>query len=166
LLATNPNLAFSVSATTRAQRPNEVHGKDYYFLSLEDFKEKLFNDEFLEHEQVYERIFYGTLKSEIQRIHGLGKSVIFDVDVKGGLNLKKYFKEEALAVFVKVKSIDILAERLQNRNTETPEKRAERIAKANQEILFEKEFDAVLINDNLEETLKKAEDLINHFLAN
>ena len=119
LLSVNKQLAFSVSACTRAQRANEVNGKDYYFLSHEDFKKKLVHGEFLEYEEVYGENFYGTLKSEIDRIWSEGNIVIFDVDVVGGLNLKKYFEEKALAIFVKPPSIEILSKRLKDRSTET-----------------------------------------------
>lgn len=165
LLATISDLTFSVSATTRTKRPTEEHGKDYYFLSVEEFKDKLAKGDFLEHQQVYENIFYGTLRSEVQRIHLLGKHAIFDVDVQGGINLKKQFGTQALSVFVKVASIDVLAKRLADRNTETPEKKAERIAKAAFELHYEKDFDAILLNDVLPTVLQEAEKIVKKFIA-
>jgi guanylate kinase len=164
LLATMPELAFSVSATTRTQRPNEVHGKDYYFMSPEEFKQKLSQGEFLEYQQVYDDLFYGTLRSEVARIHSNGKHAIFDVDVKGGINLKKEFGEAALSVFVKVQSVEILAQRLAYRNTETEAKKAERLAKAAAELLYDKQFDIILVNDDLEKTLNEAKEIVLSFL--
>jgi guanylate kinase len=163
LLENNPELAFSVSATTRERRPHEVDGKDYYFLSKEEFEEKIKNNEFAEYEQVYQGTYYGTLKSEIERLRKEGKNLIFDVDVEGGLKIKKLYRQDALAVFVKVSSVEVLKERLNNRNTETEAKRAERIAKAVKELMYEKLFDVVVENDNLEEALAKAQKLYNDF---
>jgi guanylate kinase len=165
LLSVNKQLAFSVSACTRAQRANEVNGKDYYFLSHEDFKNKLVHGEFLEYEEVYGGNFYGTLKSEIDRIWSEGKVVIFDVDVVGGLNLKKYFQEKALAIFVKPPSIETLAERLKDRSTETEETLQVRIGKAVLELAYESKFETVLVNENLSEALAKAEQLVTDFIA-
>jgi guanylate kinase len=167
LLSTHEDLGFSISACTRQRRKqNEVDGKDYYFLTLEEFKQKIAEEAFVEWEQVYEGGYYGTLKSEITRIWGEGKHVLFDVDVKGGLSLKKYFKDQALAVFVKVPSVEELAKRLRYRNTETRESFDQRLAKAESEMAYEKEFDVTLINANLEDTLKKAELLIEAFIQN
>jgi guanylate kinase len=165
LLSVNKQLAFSISACTRLQRANEVNGKDYYFLSHEDFKNKLVNGEFLEYEEVYGGNFYGTLKSEIDSIWSEGKIVIFDVDVEGGLNLKKYFQEKALAIFVKPPSIETLAERLKDRSTETAETLQVRIGKAVLELVYESKFETVLVNENLAEALAKAEQLVNDFIA-
>ncbi len=165
LLATLPELTFSVSATTRSQRPNEVHGKDYYFLTVEEFKAKLAAGEFLEHQQVYDNIFYGTLRSEVQRIHAIGKHAIFDVDVQGGINLKRQFGADALSIFVKVSSVAVLAQRLETRNTETPEKKAERIAKATSELQYEGAFDKILINEVLNTTLEEAEGMVKEFIG-
>lgn len=165
LLQVNKQLAFSVSACTRPQRANEVHGKDYYFLSHEEFKSKLVHGEFLEYEEVYGGNFYGTLKSEIDRIWAAGKVVIFDVDVEGGLNLKKYFNEKALAIFVKPPSIEVLAERLKERSTETEETLQMRIGKAVLELAYENKFETVLVNENLATALSKAEQLVNDFIA-
>ncbi len=167
LLQSNQNLEFSVSACTRPQRDGvEVHGKDYYFLSVEDFKSKIRNDEFVEWEEVYPDSFYGTLKEEVQRIWDKGHAVIFDVDVKGGVNLKNYFKEKALAVFVKVPSSDVLKERLRARGSETPESLQTRIEKFEYELGFEKQFDVTIINDNLEESCLNAESIVAEFLRN
>ncbi|AWW30063.1 guanylate kinase [Echinicola strongylocentroti] len=165
LLSSRSDLGFSISACTRDKRGrHEVHGKDYYFLSPQEFKEKIDQDEFIEWEEVYEGNFYGTLKSEIQRIWDSGKHVIFDVDVKGGLHLKEYFGEKALAVFVKVPSLDTLEERLKDRGTESEESLSRRIYKAKFEMTFEEQFDATLVNDNMEKSFQEAEKLINAFI--
>jgi guanylate kinase len=167
LLEKNPNLGFSISACTRDKRGrNEQNGKDYYFLTPEEFKKKIDEDAFIEWEEVYEGNFYGTLKSEVEKIWNEGKHVIFDVDVKGGLNLKKYFKEKALAVFVKVPSLEVLESRLNDRNTDSPHSISRRLFKAKFEMSFEKEFDVSLINENLEDSLQKAQKLVDDFLKN
>ncbi len=158
------NLEFSVSACTRQPRMHEVNGKDYYFMTLEEFKTHLQNKEFLEYEEVYKDIFYGTLKSEVQKIHDDNKSVIFDVDVKGGLNIKKHFGENALSIFVKPPSLDILQKRLLQRSTESEEKLKMRLGKAVYEMKYEPFFDKVLINDNLDHALLEAEKLVAEFL--
>jgi guanylate kinase len=164
LLNKYPDLGFSISASTRDRRGRtEAHGKDYYFLSPEDFKKKIDEKEFIEWEEVYEGNFYGTLKSEIQRIWDQGKNVIFDVDVKGGLNLKKYFGDKSLAVFVKVPTLDILKERLNDRGTDSDESISRRLFKANFEMSFQDQFDKVLINENLEVSLAEAERLYEEF---
>lgn len=164
LLKTNPDLGFSISASTRDKRGRtEQHGKDYYFLSPDEFKRKIDNDEFIEWEEVYEGNFYGTLKSEIQRIWDDGKDVIFDVDVKGGLNLKKYFGDKALAIFVKVPSIEVLEERLHDRGTETEQSLSRRLFKAKFEMSFQDQFDVVLVNEQLEKSLAEAQRLYNEF---
>lgn len=164
LLKQNLNIEFSISATSRKQRYSEKHGKDYYFLSEIEFHEKIKKDEFLEWEEVYEGTSYGTLKEEVERIRNLGKNVIFDVDVVGGLNIKKYYEKEALAVFVQPPSVKELKNRLQNRSTETEEKIKMRITKAEYELSFASQFDVILINDKLEEALLKAEKIIVDFL--
>jgi guanylate kinase len=164
LLKKNSDLGFSISASTRDKRGRtEAHGKDYYFLSPEEFKKKIDDNDFIEWEEVYEGNFYGTLKSEIQRIWDQGKNVIFDVDVKGGLNLKKYFGEKALAVFVKVPTLDVLKERLNDRGTESSENISRRLFKANFEMSFQDQFDKVLINENLEKSLAEAQQLYQDF---
>jgi guanylate kinase len=157
-------IAFSVSATTREKRIHEVHGKDYYFLSVNDFKEKIQQEAFIEYEEVYTGSFYGTLKSEIERIWQSGKCVIFDVDVEGGINLKKQFKNQALAVFVMPPSIKILEERLISRGTENAESLQRRVSKAEKELETSKLFDYLLINENLETALKEAEVVLKQFL--
>ncbi len=164
LLRINPDLGFSISASTRDKRGRtEAHGKDYYFLSPEEFKKKIDDNDFIEWEEVYEGNFYGTLKSEIQRIWDQGKNVIFDVDVKGGLNLKKYFGDKALAIFVKVPTLEILKERLSDRGTESAENISRRLFKAKFEMSFQDQFDEVLINENLEKSLTEAQRLYEEF---
>lgn len=164
LLQKDLDLEFSISATSRAPRNNEVDKKDYYFMTNEEFHKKVQNNEFLEWEEVYERTCYGTLKSEVERIRDKGKNVIFDVDVVGGLNIKKYYGSEALAIFVKPPSVEELENRLRNRSTETEEKIQMRIAKAEHELSFAEQFDVVLINSDLEKACKEAKKLIQEFL--
>ena len=164
LLKTNPDLGFSISASTRDRRGRtEKDGQDYHFLTPLQFKELIDKNEFVEWEEVYEGNFYGTLKSEIQRIWDAGKNVIFDVDVKGGLNLKKYFGDKALSIFVKVPSIEILKTRLHDRGTETPESLSRRLFKAQFEMTFQDKFDVVLVNENLEKSLAEAQRLYDSF---
>lgn len=158
------NLEFSVSATSRAKRGEEVHAKDYYFLSAEAFKSKIKNDEFLEWEEVYRDNFYGTLKTEVERIWAKGKHVIFDIDVSGGLRIKRKFPEETLAVFVKPPSIDELKIRLKKRKTESEDKINMRISKASAELATAPLFDVIIENDNLEKALQEAETLIGNFV--
>lgn len=164
LLKTNADLGFSISASTRDRRGRtEKDGQDYHFLTPLEFKELIDKNEFVEWEEVYEGNFYGTLKSEIQRIWDEGKNVIFDVDVKGGLNLKKYFGDKALSIFVKVPSIEILKSRLHDRGTETPESLSRRLFKAQFEMTFQDKFDVVLVNENLEKSLAEAQRLYDSF---
>lgn len=164
LLQNNSDLGFSISASTRDKRGRtEQNGKDYYFLSPVEFKKKIDRNEFVEWEEVYEGNFYGTLKSEIDRIWQEGKNVIFDVDVKGGLNLKKYFGDKALAVFVKVPSIEVLKARLNDRGTETPESISRRLFKAQFEMGFCDKFDVVLVNENLNNSFQEAQRLYDDF---
>jgi guanylate kinase len=165
ILSVDNRLAFSVSACTRNKRANEEHGKDYYFLSHEEFKLRIANNEFLEFEEVYGGNFYGTLKSEVDRIWAMGKAVIFDVDVEGGLNIKKHFGDKALAVFVKPPSVEVLEQRLRFRSTETEETLRVRIDKAVHELQYENKFEYVLLNENLDEALVVAENLITEFLT-
>lgn len=165
LLQQNFSLEFSVSATSREPRPGETHGKDYWFLSENDFQQKIKNGEFLEWEEVYKGIFYGTLKSEVERIRNAGKNVIFDVDVVGGLNIKKYYGDDALAVYVKPPSVNELQNRLQNRSTESEEKIKMRVAKAKKELAFAREFDVIIVNDDLPKALKEAEKVVAGFLT-
>lgn len=164
LLDRDLGLEFSVSACSRDPRPNEVDGKDYYFLGVEGFKEKIKNNAFLEWEEVYSNNFYGTLKSEIERIWAKGKVVIFDVDVIGGLNLKKLFQEQALALFVQPPSFHELERRLRTRSTETEKKITQRLEKASKELQFAPEFDHILLNDELESAVNTADKLIREFL--
>lgn len=164
LLKNNPDLGFSISASTRDKRGRtEQNGKDYYFLPPAAFKKKIDNNEFVEWEEVYAGNFYGTLKSEIERVWKEGKNVIFDVDVKGGLNLKKYFGDRALAVFVKVPSLEVLKERLNDRGTETNESLSRRLFKAEFETTFSDKFDVVLVNENLDLSLAEAQRLYDDF---
>jgi len=166
LLQKFPQLGFSISACTRDKRgSSEENGKDYYFLSPEEFRQKIENQEFVEWEEVYEGAFYGTLKSEVDRIWASGRSVIFDVDVKGGLALKKYFGEQALAIFVKVPSMEVLASRLNDRGTETPESLSRRIYKAKFEMTFEPQFDVTILNDDFERSSAETVNLVSEFLA-
>ncbi len=165
LLSTNSNLAFSVSATTRQPRPNEINGKDYYFLTNTDFLQRVQNNEFAEYEEVYPGTYYGTLRSEVERIWAEGKVVIFDVDVVGGLNLKRIWGRSALAVFVKPPSVAVLQNRLRARATETEQDLEKRINKALSELQFEPQFDVVLINDRLDETFENAQQLLQDFLT-
>ena len=156
-------LAFSVSATSRAKRPNETNGKDYYFLTPDEFRLRIDKGDFLEWEEVYEDQYYGTLRSEIDRIHREGDVVIFDVDVVGGLNIKKQFGTDALAVFVKPPSVKELENRLKRRDTESDESLAKRVAKAEEELTYANRFDVVLVNDELEEAKLQAEKLVTDF---
>lgn len=166
LLQQNFNLAFSVSATSRKPRHTETNGTDYYFLSSEDFTQKINNNEFLEWEEVYDGICYGTLKSEVERLRELGKNVIFDVDVVGGLNIKKNYGKDALSVFVQPPSIEELKKRLTNRSTESEEKIQMRLAKAKHELNFAHQFDVVIINENLDEALLEAKKIVGEFIEN
>ncbi|MDZ4824509.1 MAG: guanylate kinase [Flavobacteriales bacterium] len=159
------NLAFSVSATSRSQRGNEVNGKDYHFISADEFLERARQGEFVEWEEVYTDQYYGTLRSEVERIWAEGKNVIFDLDVVGGLNLKKYFGEKALAVFVEPPSIEALRFRLRNRSTESDEKIAMRIQKAQQEMGYATKFDFVVVNDLLEDALLQSELKVREFVS-
>lgn len=158
------NLAFSISATSREKRGEEVNGKDYYFLTTKAFKNKIKNEAFLEWEEVYRDNFYGTLKTEVERIWKLGKHVIFDIDVSGGLRIKRKFPEQTLAVFVKPPSIDELKIRLKKRKTESDDKINMRIAKASAELATAPLFDVIIENDTLEHALEKAEKLVNNFV--
>ena len=158
-------LAFSISATTRKPRPGEVDGKDYYFLSVEAFKERIAIDAFVEWEEVYEGVLYGTLKTEIERIWNAHRAVVFDIDVEGGISIKQFFKEKALTVFVQPPSIEDLRNRLESRNTESHEQLEVRVNKASQELQKSTEFDTILINDQLEKALHEAEQIVAQFLS-
>ena len=159
------NLEFSISATSREARGEEKDGEDYYFIDLREFKDKIKNDEFLEWEEVYRDNFYGTLKSEIDRIWALKKHVIFDIDVVGGLRIKKKYPEETLSVFVKPPSVDELKIRLKKRSTESEDKINMRIAKASVELATAPQFDKIIKNYILEDALKEAEELMGDFLG-
>lgn len=165
LLAHNAHLGFSISACTRDRRGrSEENGKDYYFLTPEEFKRKIDNDEFVEWEEVYIGAFYGTLKAEIQRLWNNGKHVLFDVDVQGGLKLKEYYGDKALAVFVKVPDEETLRQRLIGRGSETEESLSKRLFKVHFEMSFQDRFDVVLVNGDLETSLQKAQRLVDDFV--
>ena len=165
LAHTDLNLEFSISAATREARGEEVNGKDYYFMSLDQFKQHIKNEDFVEWEEVYRDNFYGTLKSEVERIWAKGKNVIFDIDVAGGLRIKSKFPEETLAVFVKPPSVDELKRRLKERSTETEEKINMRIAKAHVELATAPQFDVVIKNYDLEVALDEANQLVKNFVS-
>ena len=157
-------LGFSVSATTRKKRPSETEGKDYYFLEETDFEQKIDSKEFLEYEEVYKGLYYGTLVSEVNRVWAQGKSIVFDVDVQGGINIKNKYGNRALAVFLRPPSIDVLMDRLRKRDTEVEHHLQERIDKAKYELDFENQFDKVIINDDLQVALAEAEQAVINFL--
>ncbi|MBQ7222322.1 MAG: guanylate kinase [Bacteroidales bacterium] len=159
LMSKYPELELSVSATSRAPRGQEQNGKEYYFLTKEEFEAKIADNAFVEYEEVYDGVYYGTLKSETERIWKAGHIIIFDVDVKGGVNLKKIFGRKALSVFIKAPSIEVLRERLVRRGTDSEESIAKRIAKAEEELAYAPLFDRILVNDDLETCLKEAENL-------
>ena len=158
------SMEFSVSATSRAPRGEEKHGREYYFLSVEEFRQLIEEDKFVEFEEVYEGRFYGTLKSECERIWKAGHVIVFDVDVKGGVNLKKYFGDAALSVFIKAPSVEVLRERLIKRGTDSPEAIEERVAKAEEEIAYAPEFDYILVNDDLNTAFAESEKVVEDFL--
>lgn len=158
------NLEFSVSCTTRAPRGDEKHGENYYFISLQEFKQHIKNEDFVEWEEVYRDMFYGTLKSEVERIWAKGKNVIFDIDVAGGLRIKRKFPEQTLAVFVKPPSIDELKIRLKQRKTESDDKINMRIAKASVELATAPQFDKIIKNYDLETAKNEAYRLVSEFI--
>ena len=160
------NLDFSISATSRKIRGKEINGKDYHFISLEDFNKHIDEDDFVEWEEVYRNNFYGTLKSEIERIWAKGMHVIFDIDVVGGLRIKEKYREQTLAVFVQPPSIEEMELRLRNRKTDNEEKILERVRKAERELKYSSRFDIVLVNDDLEKAKQKAYQLVKNFIAN
>ena len=164
LLGSGLPLEFSVSACSRAMRPGEVHGRDYYFLGTEEFRRRIAQDEFVEWEEVYPGMYYGTLRSEIQRIWDLQRHVIFDVDVKGGVNLKKVFGVKALSIFVSPPSYESLRGRLVGRGTENPASLEKRLERARMEMGYAARFDCVIVNDRLEPALAEAESLVKQFL--
>lgn len=164
LLSTYQQLAFSISATSRSKRNNEIDGRDYYFFSVMDFKNKIAENEFVEWEEVYPGVFYGTLRKEVKRLWQLNKYVIFDVDVKGAVNIKKEFKEDCLTVFIRPPSLNILVERLKNRKSESPESLRIRIERVKFEMSYQDQFDQIIVNDVLDTTLKDAEMIVEDFL--
>ncbi len=165
LLGSGLNLEFSVSATTRQPRGQEKYGIDYYFLTPEEFREKIKNGEFVEWEEVYEGQFYGTLKSELERIWSNGRNVLFDVDVKGGISLKKIFGPQALSVFIMPPSVEELEKRLIKRGTDSPEKIKTRVEKAAIEMKYAELFDVIIINDDLEKAKRETYSVVNKFLS-
>lgn len=164
LLKKFPSICFSISATTRPSRGDEQHEKDYYFISQEDFLHKVAHQEFVEFEEVYNGTFYGTLRSEIERIWNDGKHVIFDIDVEGGLRLKRKYEDDALAIFVQPPSLDVLKERLSGRGTDSEEKLQERFIKAEKELEYADKFDVVLKNYDLQVACAEAEKLVSDFI--
>lgn len=157
-------MEFSVSATSRAPRGEEQNGREYWFKTPEEFKELIENDMLVEYEEVYKDHFYGTLKSEVERIWAKGHTIIFDVDVKGGVNLKKYFGSEALSVFIQAPSVEELRRRLVNRGTDTPEAIEQRVAKAAEEMEYASKFDYVLVNDDLSTAFNESEKVVEDFM--
>lgn len=165
LLENHPQLGFSISASTRDKRGRtEENGKDYYFLSRDEFREKIEQNQFIEWEEVYTGNYYGTLKAEVQRIWDEGRHVVFDVEVKGAMKLKEYFGDNALAIFVKVPSMKELEKRLSGRGTESKESLSQRLYRAKFEMTFENKFDVTLLNENINESFSEAENLVNTFL--
>lgn len=161
---TELNLSFSISATTRPPRQGETNGVNYYFLSEDEFRQAIANDELVEYEEVYPGRFYGTLKKEVERIRDAGKNVILDIDVKGGINVKRIYGNDALSLFIMPPSVDVLRQRLESRGTETPEAIAERVGKAEYEISFAKEFDRIIINDQLDTAVNDTQQIIRDFV--
>ncbi len=165
ILASDLGLEFSISACSRKPRGNETNGKDYYFLSIEDFRSKIANDEFIEWEEVYPGNYYGTLKSELERIWQKGKHVIFDVDVVGGLNIKKKYNDRCLAIFIQAPSLAELEKRLRDRSTDSEETIIKRIEKAEYELTFAPRFDLIIVNDNFETAVKQTYRELEKFIA-
>ena len=159
------HLAFSVSCTSRAPRGTEQNGVEYFFLSAEEFRQRIAADEFLEYEEVYENRFYGTLKEQVDRQRNAGQNVVFDVDVKGGCNIKKYYGDEALSLFIQPPSVDELRKRLEGRGTDTPEAIETRLAKASYELTFAPRFDRIIVNDDLETAKAEALTVVGEFVS-
>ena len=164
LLGKIKDLEFSISACSRKKRKNETNGIDYYFLKLDEFKKKIKDNEFIEWQQVYKDHYYGTLKTEIERIWAKGSNVIFDIDVVGGLNIKKIYKDKALAIFIMPPSLKHLEKRLKNRLTETSESIKKRLDKVNEELKYADKFDEIIINDDLKTAVDKAEKIVVEWL--
>ena len=159
------NLAFSISCTSRAPRGTEQNGVEYFFLTPEEFRQRIDNGEFLEYEEVYENRFYGTLKQQVENQREQGQNVVFDVDVKGGINIKKHYGDEALSLFIQPPSVEELRRRLEGRGTDTPEAIAERLAKAEYEMTFAQQFDHVIVNDDLETAKQETLRIVKAFLG-
>lgn len=157
-------LSFSVSATSRAPRGSEQHGKEYYFLTADEFRKRIADDEFLEYEEVYPGKFYGTLKSEVERLRNAGRHVVFDVDVVGGVNIKRFYGDEAISIFIQPPSVEVLHQRLVGRATDAPEVIATRIAKAEQELAYAPQFDHIVVNDVLQEAQQAVLNLVETFV--
>lgn len=164
ILGLHPEMEFSISAASRAPRGTEQDGVDYYFLTEEAFRQKIAEDGFVEYEEVYPGSFYGTLKREVERIWEQGHVIVFDVDVKGGINLKKYFGSKALSVFIQAPSVEELRRRLVLRNTDSAEAIERRVAKAAEEMTYAPQFDHILVNDDLQTAFREAEELVDNFL--
>lgn len=164
ILKLHPEMEFSVSATSRAPRGQERNGIEYHFFSADEFRKMIAEDKFVEYEEVYAGSFYGTLKSEVQRIWDKGHVIIFDVDVKGGVNLKKYFGDKALSVFIQAPSVEELQKRLVARGTDSAEAIAKRVAKASEEMTYADKFDYILVNDDLQKAYAEAEKVVDDFL--
>lgn len=164
LLKQNLNLAFSISATSRPPRGTEQHGVEYFFLSPEEFRQRIANDEFLEYEEVYEDRFYGTLKAQVERQLEAGQNVVFDVDVVGGCNIKQFYGERALSIFIQPPSIEALRQRLEGRGTDAPKVIEDRLAKASYELTFAPKFDKVIVNDDLEKAQAETLEVLKEFL--
>ncbi len=166
LLGKYPELEFSISATSRAPRGDEQDGREYYFFTADQFRRMIAEDKFVEHEEVYPGSFYGTLKSEVERIWAKGHVIVFDIDVKGGVNVKKIFGDKAFSIFIQAPSVEILRERLISRGTDSAEAIGKRVAKASSEMEFAKgRFDYVLVNDDLQTALDEADEIVGKFLA-
>lgn len=165
ILKLHPELKFSVSAASRAPRGDEKNGVAYWFISADEFRKRIADNEFVEYEEVYPGSFYGTLKSEVERIWDNGDAIIFDVDVKGGVNLKKYFGDRALSVFIQAPSVEVLRQRLVSRATDSPEAIERRVAKAAEEMTFADKFDHIIVNDDLQKAYADAERLVSDFLS-
>ena len=165
ILKLHPDLKFSVSAASRAPRGDEKNGVAYWFISADEFRKRIADNEFVEYEEVYPGSFYGTLKSEVERIWDNGDAIIFDVDVKGGVNLKKYFGDRALSVFIQAPSVEVLRQRLVSRATDSPEAIERRVAKAAEEMTYADKFDPIIVNDDLQKAYADAEKLVDDFLC-
>lgn len=166
ILGLHPELEFSISATSRAPRGNEQNGKEYYFYTADEFRKMIAEDKFVEHEEVYPGSFYGTLKSELERIWAKGHIIVFDIDVRGGVNIKRIFGDDAFSIFIKAPSVEVLRQRLVGRGTDSTEAIEKRVAKAEEETLFAQDkFDYVLVNDDLQKAFKEAEKIVDEFIS-